>query len=244
MDIRQVVNVLELLEFFAEHGRPASLAEISKHFGWPRSSTFNLLGSLANRGYLYEPKAREGYYPSPTWLPLIQKIDRAAPVSPELQELVQTLCDQTGETAGLLVFSGMQALFIAVAESRQAVRYTAHVGKTVPLHSSASGRALLSQLTDRERNAILRRTAFERYTENSPMSQEMVEREILLSRQRGYFESRSEYSRDLNGLAMPFQHAGRQMAVLVGGPIVRVGHIRDEVIFHMREAISRLVDTA
>lgn len=58
MDVKQVVNALELIEFFATHRRPATLAEISKHFGWPRSSTFNLLGTLANRGYLYEPRAR------------------------------------------------------------------------------------------------------------------------------------------------------------------------------------------
>ncbi|NYT61492.1 helix-turn-helix domain-containing protein [Alcaligenaceae bacterium] len=87
MTVRQVANVLELLEYFAERGRPATLAEISKHFGWPRSSTFNLLGTLVNRGYLYEPRAHEGYYPSPSWWPPIQKIDRAAPLPADSQSV-------------------------------------------------------------------------------------------------------------------------------------------------------------
>jgi DNA-binding IclR family transcriptional regulator len=50
--VKQAANVLELLAFFAQHRRPASLAEIAKHFEWPRSSTFNLLGTLASRGFL------------------------------------------------------------------------------------------------------------------------------------------------------------------------------------------------
>lgn len=239
VDVRQVVNVLELLEFFAERGRPASLAEISRHFGWPRSSTFNLLGTLVNRGYLYEPRAREGFYPSPTWVPLIQRIDRAAPVPPELQELVLALRRRTNETTVLAAISGMHVLFIATVESEQAVRYTAPVGKIVPLHATATGRALLSQLPESERAAILRRAVFERYTPNTLMSVDAVEREIALSLQRGYFEGVGEFSEDLSGIAMPLTSMNRHLAVLVGGPFARVRAVKGEIIGIMREELAR-----
>lgn len=55
MNVKQAANVLDLLEFFARHKRPATLAEVAKAMEWPRSSTFNLLGTLASRGFLYEP---------------------------------------------------------------------------------------------------------------------------------------------------------------------------------------------
>ena len=61
MSVRQVENVLALLEFFAERQRPATLADVVEHTGWPRSSAFNLLSTLLDRGYLYEPRARAGY---------------------------------------------------------------------------------------------------------------------------------------------------------------------------------------
>ena len=67
MQVRRAANVIELLEFFAERGGPATLAEIADGLGWPRSSTFNLVGTLLDRGYLYEPSLRGSYYPSPRW---------------------------------------------------------------------------------------------------------------------------------------------------------------------------------
>ncbi len=37
VNVKQAANVLDLIEFFAQHKRPAALAEIAKHFDWPRS---------------------------------------------------------------------------------------------------------------------------------------------------------------------------------------------------------------
>lgn len=239
MDVKQVVNVLELIEFFAAHQRPATLAEISKHFGWPRSSTFNLLGTLASRGYLYEPRAREGFYPSPCWHLLIEQIDRAAPIPPQLHALLESLSARTGETAVLAVVSGAHALFIDTVEPLQAVRYSASVGKRVPLHLTATGRALLSQLPDADRATLLRKAVFERYTPNTLMSVEAVETEIARSIQRGWFESAAEFTPDLGGVAFPLQVAQRQFALLVGGPMFRVQSRGEELAQLVREGIAQ-----
>ncbi len=244
MDVRQVTNLIELLEFFADRGTPASLAEISRHFGWPRSSTFNILGTLVSRGYLYEPRAKEGYYPSPKWLPLFQRMDRAAPIPPEIQELLLALRSRTNETVVLAGISGMYAIFLSTAESQQAVRYTAAVGKVVPLHATATGRALLSQLSLPERSAILRRTEFERYTATTLMSVDAVEREIASSLQRGYFEGAGEYTSDLGGYALALQYMNRHLALLVGGPIARVAPIKDDIVRTMRDELARYVPAA
>ena len=70
MIVRQAANALEILEYFARRLRPATAAEIAEDLGWPRSSTFKLVATLASKGYLYEPRGRGGYYPSPRWLVL------------------------------------------------------------------------------------------------------------------------------------------------------------------------------
>lgn len=240
MDVRQVVNALELLEFFAERGRPATLAEVSRHFDWPRSSTFNLLGTLVNRGYLYEPRARDGFYPSPSWLPLIQKIDRAAPIPTEWQDMLRVLCEATQETAVLAAISGMHAVYIATAESQQAIRYAAPVGKLVPIHATATGRALLSQLSEAERANILRRAVFERYTPTTLLSVHAVEQEIAQSLQRGHFEGAGEYTHDLGGVALPLQITGRHLALLIAGPMNRMQPRLVEICAAMRAEVARL----
>ncbi len=237
MNVKQAANVVELIEFFAKHKRPATMAEIAKHFDWPRSSTFNLLGTLANRGYLYEPRARAGYYPSPLWLVMLQQIERAEPIPEQFRNLLRSLADQTGETAVLAATSSNYAMFIDAVESRHAIRYTASPGKLVPLHVTATGRALLSQLSAADRANVLRRATFERYTSTTLMSVAAVEKEIQRSLQRGFFEGNAEYTEDLGGVALPLGLPHRHFAVLVAGPMFRIKSRSQEFAEIMRAQV-------
>jgi IclR family acetate operon transcriptional repressor len=246
MNVKQAANVLDLIEFFAKYQRPATLADVSKHFNWPRSSTFNLLGTLAGRGYLYEPRARGGYYPSPLWIAQLQQIERAEPISEKFRALLHSLAERTGETAVLAATSGNSVLFVDAVESPHAVRYTASPGKLVPLHVTATGRALLSLLTPTDRANVLRRATFERYTPTTLMSVDAVEREIQRSQQRGWFEGDAEYTADLGGIAMPLMVPHRNFAILVAGPMFRIKSrskefamiMKSEIVNHLGDVVS------
>lgn len=241
MNVKQVANVLDLIEFFAAQRRPATLADVARHFDWPRSSTFNLLGTLAGRGYLYEPRARGGYYPSPKWLSLLQQIEAAEPIPEQMGALLRALAERTGETAVLAATSGSQAVFVDAVESRHAIRYIATPGKLVPLHVTATGRALLSLLTPADRAGVLRRARFEAYTPTTLMSVAAVEDEIRRSVLRGWFESNAEFTADLGGVSLPLVLPHRHFAVLVAGPMFRVKPrgrelaqiIHDEIHHHL-----------
>ena len=170
MIVRQAANALQILEYFAGRRRPASAAEVADELGWPRSSTFKLLGTLATLGYLYEPHGRGAYYPSPRWLELAEQVARADPLPPEVQRLMQEVAAETGETTAISAPAGIFAMFVAVAESRHAVRYFAQVGDRVPIHASSAGRALLAQMPEEERAALYRKIDFTRYSPTTPMS--------------------------------------------------------------------------
>ena len=239
MNVKQAAYVLDLLEFFAAHQRPASLAEIAKHFGWPRSSTFNLLGTLTARGFLYEPRAKAGYYPAPVWAALVGQIEAAQPIPKDMRALLEVLVEETGETAVLAAASGAYALFVETVESPSSVRYAAPVGKRVPLHVTATGRALLSQMSVEERSSVLKRATFERHTDTTLMSAADVQAEIERSVARGWFQGNAEFTQDLAGVALPFELAERRFALLVAGPSFRVGTRLQALALTMR---SRLDD--
>jgi len=241
--VKQAANVLDLIEFFAAHRRPATLADIAKHFDWPRSSTFNLLGTLAARGFLYEPRARGGYYPAPMWAALVREIESAQPIPSELHGLLETLAGETGETAVLAAASGSHALFLDAVESPHAIRYTAQPGKLVPLHVTATGRALLSQMTAEDRAAILRKAVFKRYTPTTLMTASAVEQAVEASRTLGWFEGRGEFTLDLGGVALPLRLPNQQFAVLVAGPMTRIEHRIAEFVKIVRAAIDRQLST-
>lgn len=220
--VKQAAHVLDLLEFFAAHRRPATLAEISRHLEWPRSSAFKLLGTLVARGFLYEPRAKGGYYPAPVWSELVGRIEEAQPIPRDLHALLEKLVALTGETAVLAAASGSQALFLDAIESPNAIRYTATRGKTIPLHVTATGRALLSQMAADDRAAVLRKAGFDRYTDSTLMDAAAVEAEIARSAALGWFPGNAELTPGLGGVAVPLELPDRHLAVLVAGPMFRV----------------------
>lgn len=239
MLVKQAANVLDLLEYFAQHKQTATLTEIAQHFGWPRSSTFNLIGTLTARGFLFEPRTRGGYYPTPRWLRLSQELTAVESIPESLQQILREIADLTGETSAIAVPTGAKAVYLEVIESPKAVRYSAQVGKTIPMHATTTGRALLSQYSPRDRAAFLDKVSFKAYTPTTLMSAEDVELEIERSLKRGWFESNAEFTSDLGGVAIPLSVNDRQFALLVAGPMFRIQPRYEEVAAAMRSAIQK-----
>lgn len=222
MIVRQAANLLEIFEFFASARKPATLAEIADHFGWPRSSTFNLLTTLAEKGYLYEPRPRAGYYPTPRWLAQAKLVAEAEPLPAWTHSLIAELSADTGETAAIVAPVGTMAVFVDVIESSEPVRYFGQVGHRMPIHATSSGRALLLQYSRDERMALYRKVEFRPYGLQTPISIDMLERELQLSQERGYCLSQGDYSKDLAGVALPLPIRERRLSVVVAGPIFRM----------------------
>lgn len=239
MHVRQAANVLELLDWFARRRLPATLAEISDGLSWPRSSTFNLVGTLADAGFLYEPLARRGWYPTRRWLVLAQDVADAEPLPEGLHALALTIARATGETTAIGTTAGTWASLLDVVESTQAVRFFARVGDRIPIHASSLGRALLAQAGLAERRALYRKLEFERYSGTTPPSAQAVEQALSEAGVRGYHQSDSEYLPDLAGVSLPIPFPQRRLAVVVAGPVSRCLSRRAEIAQAMRAAIAQ-----
>lgn len=222
MRVRQAANVLDLLEYFATRTRPATLAEISEDLGWPRSSTFNILDTLAQRGYLFIAEGRFGYYPTEKWLVESRVISEAMPVPDFVRRSIQQLTEETGETAYLVAPAGLHVVLIYVVESKETIRYSADVGKLLPIHTSAAGRAILSQFPKQAIDSMLSKVEYIRYQPNSLMSPEAVLNDIAQSEKRGWFESDTQFTPDVQGIAVKLPLLGRQLAISIGGPAFRM----------------------
>lgn len=238
MLVKQAANVLDLLEYFAREQKAASLADLSAHFGWPRSSTFNLIQTLVERGFLYEPKPRAGYYPTARWLTLAQEVAAAEPLPQAALALIRDLADTTGETVWIAAPNGQHAILLSVIQSKQAIRYTGQPGKRVPIHGTASGQAIMSQMSPSQTASILRKAVFERFGPGTPMSVEDVEQSIAASLRRGSFRSASAFSRDLGGVSVPLVLGGRIFSVTVAGPLFRIKDRMDETAVEIHRAVA------
>jgi len=58
-------RVIEVLEFFDEHGSRATVMDIARRYGRPQSSTSELLGVLVEMGLLYKDAETRSFAPTP-----------------------------------------------------------------------------------------------------------------------------------------------------------------------------------
>lgn len=239
MTVKQIENLLALLEYFADRQEPATLADVVRHFGWPRSSAHNILTTLVESGYLYEPRARGGFYPSSRWHRLSQSFATGEPVPEALHNIIVELGHRTGETIWISAPSGLYAVFLEVVESSAAVRYAAQLGNRVPIHVTASGQTLLSQMPDKDREVLLRKTVYGCWGPNAAKSVEEVHQQMDEARERGWFISASNYSPDLGGVAVPIVLGDRIFSVTVAGPLYRVADKFEENAREIYRAIAQ-----
>jgi len=81
MRVKQICNLFDLMDFFVRAKKPLSVREMVEEFSWPRSSVFNMVSTLVERGYLDQPVARGGYYPTSKWMELAREPSRCRNLS-------------------------------------------------------------------------------------------------------------------------------------------------------------------
>ena len=195
-----------------------------------------MVGTLVERGFLYEPRPRAGYYPTPRWLTLARAVAEAEPLPPSLHRLLLALAKDTGETVYIAAPAGDRVVFLDVVESDSVIRYFAEIGKRLPIHATATGRAILAQYSPAERRSVLGKIKFERYQPNTPMTIDAVEAEIARGLEQGWFLGATQFTSDVMGLAVMLPLAGRPLSLSIGGPIFRMESRMAELGAKLRDA--------
>lgn len=222
-NVKTALRVIEIIEIFAREGRPLSLTELSRQLGAPVSSCLNLLRTLTGLGYLYETAPRQGYYPTGRLLAMAQRIARADPILEKIGPTLAALRDAVTETVVLAKLGPDAAVvYLEVFPSPHPISYVADPGAQRHLHSNSLGKALMSLMSEQERARLLKSRKLEKLTGRTLVTLEEIEREIAVSRERGWFQNLGESIPDVGAVAWPLQISGAEYAVSIAGPLYRI----------------------
>ena len=142
---RSAERVLNLLDTVASSGA-ISLTAAAAQADLPTSTALRHLRLLTNQGFLI--KDDQGWYSvGPAFVRMALASHQRGPyarLTTAAQPGLERLVEDTEESAYLAVRDGDEAVYIATAESRRAIRHVGWVGRSVPLDGTAVGEALLA----------------------------------------------------------------------------------------------------
>ncbi|PXY27294.1 IclR family transcriptional regulator [Prauserella muralis] len=209
---RTVSRVTAILELAA--GEPGiRLAPLAAALDAPKSSVFGLVKGLVSTGYLIEEDG--GYHLGPA-LGNLLTADRPTLVD-AARSTLEELRDTFDETAMLGTAVGDSVVYVAAAESRQPIRYSAPLRVRRPLFPPSAGKVLLASWPARKRDSYLESVI------DDPAALERARQELDRVRTEGFAINRGETLPDVSATARPIVVHDRVLAaVAVAGPTTRI----------------------
>ena len=218
---KALVKGLALVELVSAADAPVRLGDLVGASGLPRPTVLRLLDALLEERLL-QPEA-DGFALGPRVALWGQRYLDGLDVRIHAEDLMRALAEQTRETCFLGIRDDRSVLYIAKADSPQAVRPAAGVGARNPLHSTGLGKALLAFGSPDVAVAYADVGPLEVKTPNTIVDPERLAAELERSRARGYAIDDVENEDGVRCVAAPIRdHAGVVIAALsVSAPAYR-----------------------
>ncbi|MFE9254453.1 IclR family transcriptional regulator [Streptomyces sp. NPDC006879] len=240
--VKSAVRTVELLEWFAARPGLHSLADVQQGVGYPKSSLYMLLRTLVDLGWVETDSPGTRYGIGVRALLVGTSYIDGDEVVTAARPTLDRLSDDTTETIHLARLDGSSVVYLATRQSQHYLRPFTRVGRRLPVHSTALGKALLATHTDTEVRALLPRR-LEPVTAHTLTDREQLIEELALVREQGYAIDREENTLGLScfGVAIPYRTPARD-AVSCSVPVARLtpGHEETikEALFDARDRLT------
>jgi len=193
---------------------PPGVTRVAALIGSDKSQVSRSLKILAEHGLVDRDPETLGYRLGWRLLAMAGRSSRAklmAAAEPLLKRLVR----ETGERAHLSVLRGTAVLTVLSEGSGHAVQAAGWVGRSVPLHSTSTGRALLLDHTQEEIAELVAGLPFEGATAKAPRNARQFYARIADARPGGFALVDEEFEAGLVAVAAPVRDfGGRIVAAL------------------------------
>jgi IclR family transcriptional regulator, acetate operon repressor len=216
--VKSAMRTVALLDFFARQGGMYSLTAIQQELGYPKSSLYALLRTLVQLGWVETDPTGTLYRIGMRALLVGASYIDGDPIVGMAHETLEWLAEATGETVHFGRLDDFDVVDLSSRPSRHDLRPVVRVGRRMPVHSTALGKALLADRRDPVLPAEL-----ERQTEHTITDHAVLTEELRGVRERGYAVDREENSPGICcfGVVLRLQRPARD-ALSVSIPVTRL----------------------
>ena len=221
--VKSADRTLEILERLAESGPRPTLAELAAELGIPKSSLHAILRTMQRRRWVETDASGLrfglGVRAVEVGASYVDSDDLVARLDPVLDWLSEEL----GETVHVGRIDGDDIVYIAKRESRHPLRLYSAIGRRLPAHATALGKAILATHLPAD---VDERLSFPlaRLTANTITDASDLHRDLAATRDRGYAIDREENTEGIRcfAIAVPGRDRTAADAISLSVPIFRL----------------------
>jgi DNA-binding IclR family transcriptional regulator len=201
-------KALEIIKLIVRENKSLSVTEIARMLALSKSTTFGILKSLEEEGFVVKVDPTKKYMAGVELFELAKNILRATDLTSIARPFLEKLVEQVEETVFLGVREDEIVKVLEVVEAQTELKISSPVGARFALTAGVIGKLFLAPLENEEILTFLASHKLPRYTENSITDPAKFLEEIEKTRQSGYAVDLEEYLTGMRAVAAPI-YSGR-----------------------------------
>lgn len=221
--VTALASGLEVIRAFDQEHPRMTLSEVAQRTGMNRAKARRFLLTLHALGYI---RKQQRYFElAPPVLNLGYAFLSANNYRGVIQQCLEAITAQTGESSSLGLLEGNDVIYVARSAARhRLMAITLSVGTRLPAAYTSMGRILLAQKTESDLDAYLDQVDLHRHTDKTIVTVSRLKEEIIQARQQGYAIVDQELDPGLRSLAVPaFDAQGKLLgAINISTNVARV----------------------
>lgn len=245
--ISSVGRALELLKLFARY-QQVRVTDVSRELGIAPSTAHRLLAMFEQAEILSHGERNPVYTVGPALVDLSTTIAKHLDIETVVRPHLLNLVRNVNETAHLCALRGPDVVFLDCVESTHGLRAVSRKGRAIPAYATASGKALLAELSPLQLQRAFPEEDLTRLTRKTLASRSALANELRRCRDRGYATNVEESELDFAAFASVIRdRAGTARAsIVIAGPATRFkrfapSHLADAVRAACADASAALI---
>lgn len=218
------MRLFALLELIASKDHFVSLQGLVEETGLPKPTLHRMLQQLEAAGLLFRQSDGRQYGTGTRLRRLAENLLLNSTQHGARHAVLRHLVQEVGESCNITALSGDEVVYLDRVETPEPLRFYLRPGSRVPVHCSASGKMIISQLSRSQRSKLLDHAPLKKYTDRTITSLEALEAEVAHARRDGFAMDDEEFLPGLICVAVlvPTTVGRSNMCVAAQAPVMRL----------------------
>jgi len=218
------LRLFSLLELVASKNQLFSLQGLVETTGMPKPTLHRMLQQLEGAGLLIRENNGRHYVIGARLRRMAESLLLNDIHHGARNSILRNLVEELGESCNLTTLSGNEVVYLDRVETLEPLRFTLQPGSRVPVHCSASGKMILSQLAPAQRRRLLEAAPLKQYTPNTVTDVDQIEEQLKQVRRDGYAIDDQEFLPGLvcAAVLVPSTSGMSNLGIAVQAPVMRL----------------------